>query len=109
MQARLWPGWAAPAPQCAVPHLQGEGAPVEQERAGRGGGQVRGGALQQGGEAGSSLYFSLQILICILVCIRTRFLECHKIKIYFQINASFIQEKQETDAGSGEELRQQSM
>ena len=82
---------------------------MEQERAGRGGGQVRGGALQQGDEAGSSLYYSVQILMCILVCIRTRFLECHKIKIYFQINALFIQEKQETDAGSGEELRQQSM
>ena len=48
VQARLWSGWAAPAPYSAVPHLQGEGAPVEQGRAGQGGGQVRRGALQQG-------------------------------------------------------------
>ena len=59
VQARLWSGWAAPAPYSAVPHLQGEGAPVEQGRAGQGGGQVRGAALQQGNDAVRILYHSV--------------------------------------------------
>ena len=63
-----------------MPHLQGEGAPVEQGRAGQGGGQVRGAALQQGNDAVSilSLSFSMKSYVLLM-----------PLYIYFQINALF--------------------
>ena len=90
VQARLWSGWAPPAPYSAVPHLQGEGAPVEQGRAGQGGGQVRGAALQQGRARGKWCSISL-------FCINSYHISQHHswskeidATIYFQINTLFI-------------------